>query len=334
MDLSDDEKIKIHLENVEKFKTEQHKNVLSLQDLKELNLNIGLSELEWSELMEKASHHLTLAKNHLNGNNYTDAFDNADKALALNPFIKGGKTTKAKAALHLWLLDDNEDYKNEAEALAKNVLQENSTNKDALAILKQIRTTSRTLSKTHFSLAKLKGSKWIIIVFLVSLFFMGLFILNTSSSSTIVSPIKTEQVYNQLSLLEENVQSVLADLKNAYSRKNNLIEEIASTQQNLSSDIKDDLQKLKENQRSADNITEWYSYQLQIDELLKAMKQQTSNELSEENTALLWIQIEGAENRITFARRKYNDAIRQYNLYAKQNSTNNNTIKLMDYLND
>ena len=73
MDLSDDEKIKIHLENVEKFKEEQHKNVLSLQDLKRLNLNIGLSELEWSELMEKANQHLTLAKNHLRGNNYTDA---------------------------------------------------------------------------------------------------------------------------------------------------------------------------------------------------------------------------------------------------------------------
>ena len=64
--------------------------------------------------------------------------DNADKALALNPFIRDGKTTKAKAALHLWLLDENEDYKKEAEALAKTVLEQNSSNKDALAVLKQI----------------------------------------------------------------------------------------------------------------------------------------------------------------------------------------------------
>ena len=119
MDLSDDKKIKIHLKNVEKFKIEQHRNVLSLNDLKELNLNIGLSELERSELMEKAEQYLTLANNHLRGNNYTDALENAEKALDLNPFIRGGKTTKAKAALHLWLLDDNENYKKEAEALAK-----------------------------------------------------------------------------------------------------------------------------------------------------------------------------------------------------------------------
>ena len=58
------------------------------------------------------------------------------------------------------------------------------------------------------------------------------------------------------------------------------------------------------------------------------------SQLSDENLQLLWVQIEGAENRITFAKRKYNDAVKQYNIYAKQHSTSDNPIMILNYLND
>ena len=331
MDLSDDEKIKIHLENVEKFKTEQHKNVLSLQDLKELNLNIGLSELEWSELMDKAAHHLTLAKNHLKGNNYTDAFNNADKALALNPFLRDGKTTKAKAALHLWLLDDNEDYRKEAEALAKSVLNDNSSDREALAILQQLRSSNRAIQKNKKWSVK---TKWLILPIAIFILFIAGFATNVSSDLIGSEPHQTEQVYNQLSVLEEKVQSVLADLKNAYSRKNNLIEEIISLHSTIPMQLSDQLTTLKQKQRSTDNITDWYEYQLQIDDVLKEIKSISNKQLSDDNITLLWVQIEGAENRITFSKRKYNDAVQQYNIYAKQHSTSDHTITILNYLND
>ena len=141
-------------------------------------------------------------------------------------------------------------------------------------------------------------------------------------------------MYNQLSVLEEKVQSVLADLKNAYSRKNNLIEEIVSLQSSIPKQLSDQLATLKQKQRSTENITDWYEYQLQIDNLLKEIKSTSNKQLSDDNITLLWVQIEGAENRITFAKRKYNDAVQQYNIYAKQHSTTDNTITILNYLND
>ena len=117
--------------------------MLTLEDLKELNLGIGVSEKEWHKLLEKSVDFLALANNHLSRNNFYDALDCAEKAVGLNPFIKGGNSIRANASYHLWLIEQTDNLRYQAEMFAKDALRLDQKDEMALEVLKNLRIKNR-----------------------------------------------------------------------------------------------------------------------------------------------------------------------------------------------
>ena len=63
---------------------------LTLAELKELAISMGMTEEQWNDLQKQAHEHLKAADDHLKTRNFREAINEAEKATAINPYIKKG----------------------------------------------------------------------------------------------------------------------------------------------------------------------------------------------------------------------------------------------------
>ena len=92
---------------------------LTLSELKELAISMGLSEEEWDEMQAKAHIHLKLAQDHLKARNFNDAIADAEKATEINPYLPNSNSVLAKSYQMLWLEDEDEKAREKAEYYAR-----------------------------------------------------------------------------------------------------------------------------------------------------------------------------------------------------------------------
>ncbi len=334
IDFSDDEKIKRHLLEVQAIQEKESNNILTLEDLKELNLGIGVSEKEWDLLMQKAYKKLELARKHLSRNNYEDAFDNAQKAVEINPFIQNGHSLWAQASYHIWLLQGGENYRIQAEKLAEFALEKFPSDSRALDILKNINIRQRIADNSKSSLPLIIG----IVIGVISLFLLYLTFIpkKPTLEYTLPQQHKTEQnsKHFRLEVSEENYQASLASIKNIYGRKFILMSQIIALYDSKNKDL-NILFKTYNSQfnRSTDvqDLTE--INQLLEDAYRSALKKIVSNNPSDKNMELLIIELEGAQNRISFVKRKYNQVVKEHNLLVKKVGKDNPNFSIKKYLN-
>ena len=135
---------------------------------------------------------------------------------------------------------------------------------------------------------------------------------------------------NTIPTLEETAKARWADVENQYQRRADLIPNLVSTVQGYAKQEKDVLVAVTEArakatsiQISADDVTDpdkIAKFQKAQGELsqglgrLLATSEAYPELKSNENFLALQSQLEGTENRITVARRDYNEAVREYNV--------------------
>src|SRR5688572_8403293 len=95
---------------------------LTLDELKELAVSMGVTEEGWQAMLVNAQKHLRLADDHLKVRNYKEAVSEGEKAIAINPYLSNCNAILAKAYMLMWMEDHNPETRAKAEYYAKKEL--------------------------------------------------------------------------------------------------------------------------------------------------------------------------------------------------------------------
>ncbi len=152
--------------------------------------------------------------------------------------------------------------------------------------------------------------------------------------------------YNRLQQLDENVKASWSEVVNQYQRRADLIPNLVATVKGFAIQEQQVLIGVTEARAKATSIQltpeilndpqafqRFQQAQGQLTQALKSLFAVTEaypNIKSDQNFRDLQTQIEGTENRITVARNRYIDAVREYNTQVRQFPTNL-TAKMFDF---
>lgn len=313
-----EEKFQAHLKEIVAAGEVDGDRPLTLPELKELANSMGLSDSDWDRLLDEANQNLILAQNHLKARNFVDAVTSADKATAINPYLKDGNSVLAQAYLMQWIDDSDPVKLQKAEFYARKELKVDSNDKAALNVLSTVQNKKRIANND----GKIKKYIMYAIGVILFIFLLGYCAFKPSESDNL------DVLKKELIGLEENVNAKLELVNSATTRRNNLVPELLKTvnrsnNQNLLNHI-EDLQKQIKSTDSDSKI------KLEL-ELEQKINQAKSLAGAGNDKSSLIISIEGAENRINFARNSYNESVRQYNTLVKQNSDQLSEFDLKSY---
>ena len=132
-------------------------------------------------------------------------------------------------------------------------------------------------------------------------------------------------------MLLEQVNAAQAQLSNVISRRNSLIPQLIASVQSLP-ELKKEIAQL-EQKTSGTMADDDVSGQLSVSSDLKRLISLIPSANITENIQLLLIQIEGSENRISVEKKRYNDAVKQFNMLVNSNPESLSEFKPLPYLN-
>jgi len=305
-----DEKLSKHIDKVIAIQNSEKEKMLSLEELKEVDMSLGVTEEEWTQMMEKADSELALANNHFYYKNYTEAYNTAESAVFINPHLTQALVLMADSALKIYETEDNDEYFNKAEQHAKEVLKRAPAENRAIEII-------ATLNKYRFS-EKAKKKTYLrygiiatgVLIILLSLIF--LFPKNEKA--------KDQSVKYELIEAEEDVNEKWAQVENVIARRNQIIPQLflLVNQESPQTDgLKNEIEELQTKISEASKENQ-IPLQAQLQEKYQALTTLISSQNNSENIKTVLIQIEGSYNRISVEGKRYNEAVKNYNVLLKK----------------
>lgn len=324
-----DEKLRRHLDQVMAHQENNPDRPLSLKELKELAWSMGVTDKEWDALMQKAETLLRLAEDHLIHQNFKDAVSLAEQATAINPYITGGYGVLAHARLLRFVHDGDEADKASAEKAANEALRLNPKDRKALKVLGSLRQQDRAGGKNNKKLINLAiiGGVAIVVVLVIVFMFKGSSNTPAGSNSnhTTIDANDSESVKFALIDAEEATNEAWAQVQNQLTRRDNVIPKMMALISNPDSDVKSIQTEIEELLADLAGMTqkdEAYArtqaaLQVKLSELTaKGGNGQAAADAKQ--FEYLIIELEGAENRISVERKRYNAKVREYNTLVKK----------------
>ena len=292
-------KFKDHIREVSKAAEYDSNRPLTLDELKELALSMGLTESEWINLLIKAEDSLSTALAHMKVQNFTDAIQSAEEATSINPYIKDGNAILAQCYLKLAYVDKNDDLFSKAEHYARMELKIDPLDGTALNVIGAVEAEKQEErnSKKNFKLIAIAGGG---ILMLLALFFMCS--KRTNASNSTITESNIEQLWS-------DAESTKAIYLAAIQRRNELgLELLAKIQ---SDKLKDDFKNALVNY-DLEKITSSET------ELKLLWGEANANGyFSEEDV----INMTGQNNRIATAKKRYLEKAVIYNSFLKENKS-------------
>lgn len=127
--------------------------------------------------------------------------------------------------------------------------------------------------------------------------------------------------YNTIQTLDEKQNAAASEVLNQYQRKSDLIIKLVETVQNYTEHEQAIFKEISETRAQLHSLQSYESTQKTIDQqtsqlatLVENYPDLKANELYQN----LMVQLEGTENRITVARNRYIEAIREYNTIIRK----------------
>lgn len=317
------EKLNKHIDKVITLQNSKREDMLSLEELKEVDLSLGVTEKEWEQMMQKADKEVTLAENHFYYKNYREAYSTAESAISINPHLTKAIILMADSAFKIYETEEDDDFLKKAENHIVEVLRRDPTNNRAVETIAHI--------NKHKAQEKSKKNK----IFKFVLIAVG--ILLVMFSIIFFSPKKTVKLDNTVKFelidAEENANAQWAQVENVISRRNKLIPQLFSSININDDEINklkveiDDLQNKIKNASEEDKIRLQADLQSKFENLTKLI----SSKNKSENVQTLMIQIEGAYNRISVEGKRYNEAVKTYNILVKKRGEDYPNFKIKPY---
>jgi hypothetical protein len=271
---------------------------ISHQQLKEIALDLGVTESAWEYFQNKAEQNLGLIKQHFNHKNYRETILATEDVLLLNPHIKGVKGWIAKSLLMLAIHEDERIFLPQAKRKADSVLKREPTDQMAMEVLSTINSKSRIAAKD----AEKGHSNKVMLVVLGLVLFVG-----------IAFGIQT--IFADTSLGREKIEAVEKQVQSAFEKQEALIPKVRALLQNKveDADFLNKLDGLTKALKGASSLKEQYKVHEELTNLLGSIVYYKSSVEDSELLNDLRVLLEGAENRIKTERKQYNDAILEFN---------------------
>lgn len=321
MDYSEEkfrEHIKAVVENAE-IDNEIGERALTLDELKELAISMGVTEEGWIDLLKKAETHLKSSDDHLKARNFKEAVLEGEQATAINPYITNGNSVLAKAYMMLWLEDRTDDLKNKAIFHARQELKVDPKDMAAINVLSTIEKKSKVIAQDNNTRKKILIAAGIGLALLFALLILA-FSPWSSDTTEETTHAQDNSVRDALIEAEEDVKMKLDLVQTAIDRRNSLIPELFSAVEGSHEDLdvlKQTIDDLEKEINDAEG-TRKFELENQLKTKLEEAKVLASKYADSGNIETLLVQIEGSENRIAFEKKNYNEAVKAYNILVKK----------------
>ncbi len=332
MEAYNEEKFKAHIKAVVQAAEggdSLEERPLTLDELRELAISMGMSDTEWDELQRKAVVNLSAAEDHLKARNFNEAIAEAEKATAINPYLQNGNAILAKAYQLLWLEDGNEEARQKAEYYARKELLVDPKDKTAINVLSAINKTQKNASKEG------KAKKLFLIIggAILLVFIVG-YCSFSAGDPTLVPSSNQSNIKNELIVAQEEVYAAYDMVQTAINKRNNMLPDLFSAVSNTDelTNVNTDIDQLKKRINDAEGETR-FELEGKLDKKIAEAKQLAKRYGDPQNVETLLVQIEGAENRITFEKKAYNEAVKRYNILVKQNDGTSEGFEIEPYYN-
>lgn len=298
-----EDKFKEHIKQVTRYQSSDNDRPLTLDELRELALDMGMTESEWSNLLIRAEDTLNQAIGHMRVQNYTDAISCAEEATSINPYIKDGNAILAQCYLKLALVDKNHELFIKAEHYARMELKNDPMDSVALNVLSAAeaqKQETRDSSKNLKLVGYIGGG--------VLLIFLVLFMCSKSGNdrnSAISQEVTASS--NSISSLFGEANGAKSVYHNSIKRRNDLCYSLVASVQKGS---------LQARFQSAlddydfDDIEESEKELLLVLGEAKSAGQFTKDDLTN---------LDGAANRIAVEKNRYLKKVSEYNAMLKAN---------------
>ncbi|MBD3638751.1 MAG: LemA family protein [Crocinitomicaceae bacterium] len=295
---------------------------LTLKELKELAISMGLTEEQWNDLQTKAHEHLKAADDHLKARNFREAITEAEKATAINPYIENSNAVLAKAYMMLWLQTHEDLHRDKAEFHARRELKVDPRDQIAVNVLSTIDKKRRILAGDSNNRKRLLIIVGVVIVAII----LAVILFNRASAKK-EDDLQTTQltqenqfIKDQLIEAEEEVISKWDMVQIQIDRRNNLVPDLLSVIGSSDEDataLNESIENLKAEIAQAEGERK-FKLMNDLDAKVQEMKEIANQNPNSENVKTLMVQIEGSENRIAYEKKLYNDAVKEYNILVKK----------------
>ncbi|RLD52091.1 MAG: hypothetical protein DRI94_04160 [Bacteroidetes bacterium] len=320
-----DDKITKHTEKVIALLNDERERMLSLDELKELDLSLGMTKDEWDNMMEQADKNVDLAQNHFYYKNYRDAYSTAESAVSVNPYLTQALILMADAALKIYETEDDEDFLLKAEKHAKDVLKQAPAENRAVEILSVLNTykTSERKQKKKFLKYVLIGGGILIVI-------LSIIFLKPKKEKPTDPTIKFELID-----AEENANAAWAQVENVIARRDKLIPQLfaaVKTNNQEFNDLVDELKILKSKTKSLSG-NEKIAAEAELQNKYQKITALINSQTNSDAVSPLMIQIEGSFNRIAVEGKRYNETVKNYNILVRKYGADYPDFKLKQYFN-
>lgn len=286
---------------------------LSLSELKAIALDAGMSESEWQQSRETFQNHLVAGKGHVMYQNWAEAISRLEQAASINPYHLETLFSLASSYKGLWDETGIELNKNNAVKYIERCLLVKPGYTPAIKLMSQLNKSEKQKQAS--------GRKNIIVAFVI------VAVITAIIAGTYISS------YNSVIKKEETVKGKWAQVENVYQRRADLIPNLVKTVKaaaEFEAKVLEDLQKagsgventaVDPNVLSESKILEYQQKQAALTVALHRFIAVTGKypELqSMKNFRDLQVQIEGSENRIAVERKRFNEAVMEYNSYIRR----------------
>ncbi|MCB0836262.1 MAG: hypothetical protein KDE26_14205 [Bacteroidetes bacterium] len=121
------------------------RNVLSREELKNVALEMGLSEAQWQQLLDEFEDHVTRGIGHAKFYNWDDSIQELEKALEIDPFSLKASMQLARSYAERWKKKGNENDKEKSLHFANQCLLQQPDYEDALLLISSLKMGSAPL---------------------------------------------------------------------------------------------------------------------------------------------------------------------------------------------
>lgn len=306
-----EDKLNKHIDKVLELQRNKETRPLSLQELKEVDFSLGMTEEEWNVMMQKADEYVQVAHSHIQYGNFIEAYKAAESAVSINPYHQEAILVLANSALGKYESDQKDEFLLKAQEHANELLRINSKQQAAVQILAKVRSYLKTEDTQKKNYLKY-GIAAILVILLITLFFVF-------KSKPV--PQENVQLKNELIVAEENVNASWAQVENVISRRDQMLPQLlelapAANQEALK--LKSEIEDLRRKIDNTSDTNTKIELNGKLQEKLKLLMTAIGSGSTDQNTRTILIQIEGSYNRISIEGKRYNDVVKQYNILVKQ----------------